>query len=137
MEPAADPETDATEAVPLRARSWLLPIVLAAIVVALVFGIGRGLASIRAERSAKTVTFVVPDGTAERSLTEVVEIMPERVELNVGDTLVIRNDDTETATVGPFTVRPGETVRQHFQQAQTLIGECSLSGSGTVQIVVT
>ncbi|MEZ5181953.1 MAG: hypothetical protein R2702_08785 [Acidimicrobiales bacterium] len=55
----------------------------------------------------------------------------------MGDTLVVRNDDTETMVVGPFTVRPGETLTQHFQRAQTLVGECSLSGSGTVEIVVT
>jgi hypothetical protein len=80
---------------------------------------------------------VVPQGTSERVFRgEVVDIMPPEVRLEVGDTLVVRNEDFETVTVGPFTVRAGETLRQEFQRPQTLIGECTLSGSGEIKIIV-
>ncbi len=63
--------------------------------------------------------------------------MPSEVPMRVGDTIVVRNDDVETATVGPFTVRPGETLTQTFRSPMTLVGECTLSGTGEVEIVVT
>jgi hypothetical protein len=125
--------------VPLRARGWGIPILLAAVAIVAVMVIGGAVAALlNSGGDGETLTFVVPEGTAERGyLGETVDIMPSEVQLRVGDTLVVRNDDTQTATVGPFTVRPGETLEQRFQRPQTLIGECTLSGTGEIKIVVT
>jgi len=86
----------------------------------------------------QTVVFVVPKGTAlKASVGKKVDVMPARVLLHVGDSIQVRNEDTSIATVGPFTVRPGETVTQRFENPQVLKGECTLSGSGSVTIIVT
>jgi hypothetical protein len=107
------------------------------IVAALVIGVAVA-SLLGGDDGGETVTYVVPEGTAERGyLGETVDIMPPEVLMSVGDTLVIRNDDTQTATVGPFTVRPGETLEQRFQRPQTLIGDCTLSGTGEIKIIVT
>ena len=135
----ADRPPGETEPVPLRARGWGIPILLT-VVVALGLGlIAVGVAALLGDdHKAETVTFVVPEGTAEDVFFgNEVNIMPPEVDLKVGDTLVIRNDDSQTASVGPFTVRAGETLRQTFRRPQTLIGECTLSGTGEVKIVVT
>lgn len=140
MTATTEPDPTSTEeATPLRARGWGVPIVLAVVALIALVGAGVVIAKITApDTSGETLTFVVPAGTTEKIFFgETVDIMPARVELDVGDTLVVRNDDSETMVVGPFTVRAGETLTQHFQRPQTLIGECTLSGSGTIEIVVT
>lgn len=140
MDPADATTTLPTdEPVPLRARGWGIPIVLALVALVAVVVIGGSLAALLGgDGEGETLTFVVPEGTAERGyLGETVDIMPAEVQMAVGDTLVVRNDDTQTATVGPFTVRPGETLTQRFQRPQTLIGDCTLSGTGEIKIVVT
>ena len=130
---------EAPEVVPLRARGWGIPLLLTAVVAIIMGIVAVGVVAVtNKEEPAQTVTFVVPDGTAEKVyLGKTVNIMPPKVDLPVGDTLVVRNDDSQTATVGPFTVRPGETLTQTFRRPQTLIGECTLSGTGEVKIIVT
>lgn len=84
-----------------------------------------------------THTYVVEAGTGARLDQGVqIDLMPTEVRLAVGDTLVIQNDDDRDYMVGPYSVRAGETIEQTFQRAQILVGECSLSGSGEVQIIV-
>ena len=139
MSTMADQGAPADEQVPLRARGWGIPILLAAISLVAVVVLGGAIATlVSGGDDAETVTFVVPDGTARKVFFgETVDIMPSEVRMEVGDTLVVRNDDVQTATVGPFTVRPGETLEQRFQRPQTLIGDCTLSGTGEIKIVVT
>ena len=114
------------------------PILLAVVAVLAALGLlGLAGCSSDSKQSGEVKTFVVPKGTAEKIYEgQVVDLMPSEVKLKVGDSLVIRNDDVETVTVGPFTVRAGETLTQKFQRPQTLIGECALSGSGDIKIVV-
>ncbi len=128
-----------TEQVPLRARGWGIPVLLALVAIMAVFGIGVVLTNlVGTAPKAKTVSYVVPKGTAEKVFFgKTVDIMPPEVRLNTGDTLLVRNEDEQTATVGPFTVRAGETLKQTFQRPQTLIGECTLSGTGEIKIIVT
>jgi hypothetical protein len=136
--PAAPPAPGADEPPGPTRGGWGRVLVWGTIVV--LAGVGLFVAfSLRdTGPSAKTVTYVVPDGTTAKAWKgEKVEIMPPVVNLNVGDTLVIRNLDSQTVTVGPFAVRAGETLTQRFNQPQTLIGECTLSGSGSIRIVVT
>jgi hypothetical protein len=83
-------------------------------------------------------TYTIEPGTGDRlDAGEQVELMPTEVRLSVGDTLVIRNDDTRDFMVGPYQVRAGEIIEQTFHRPQVLIGECSLSGTGEIRIVVT
>ena len=63
--------------------------------------------------------------------------MPAVVRFEVGDYLILRNDADRVFTVGPYTVRPGETLEQQYLRPQTLIGECDLSKTGEIRIVVT
>lgn len=134
-----DQEIETDGPVPLRARGWGIPILLVAVVAVMAGLAAVGIAAlIDRDRAPETVTFVVPDGTAaDLAAGKEVDLMPPEVKLQVDDTIVVRNDDTETATVGPFTVRPGETLTQTFRSPMTLVGECTLSGTGEVKIVVT
>jgi hypothetical protein len=87
---------------------------------------------------AEVHSYTIEVGTGARlDAGERVELMPTEVRLSVGDTLVVRNDDDRDFMVGPYLVRAGETVEQTFRSAQVLVGECSLSGSGEIRIVVT
>jgi hypothetical protein len=136
----APEEPPADEQEPARTGGWGLGIVLIAIsVVALVVA---GVLIVRLvspeEASGRVVTYVVPAGTADKvAQGEKIEIMPQEVRLEVGDSLVIRNDDDTTALVGPYVVKSGTTLTQKFQRPQYLVGECSISGSGEIKIIVT
>ncbi len=102
-----------------------LVVVLGVLVLALVSG------------SSTTRTFVIEAGTGARlDAGEQVELMPTEVRLGVGDTLVLRNEDDRDYSVGPYLVRAGETIEQTFRRPQVLVGECSLSGTGEIRIVV-
>ena len=62
-----------------------------------------------APRESVTHDFVVPEGTAERlAWGYEVEIVPQPLEVRVGDRIRVRNDDSEFARLGIFDVRPGE-----------------------------
>ncbi len=137
-EASSTPETANVDGV--RTRSgWLVAGVMAAGVVGVVLGgvfawlllIGGG------DGDPVTQTYVVEAGTGARLDQGVqIDLMPTEVRLAVGDTLVIRNEDDRDYMVGPYSVRAGETIEQTFHRPQILVGECSLSGSGEVQIIV-
>lgn len=79
------------------------------------------------EQGGRTHTFVVPAGTGERlDRGENVEIVPRTLEVKVGDSLVIRNEDSRTHTVGPVVVRAGETAEQNFTRPGVVEGECTV-----------
>lgn len=120
-------------------HGWGLAVLLALVTAIALVGIGAVAASVvGGGGDPETVTFVVPEGAAEAAyFGEPVDVMPSEVRLEVGDTLVIRNEDTQAAAVGPYTVRAGETLRQTFSRPQTLTGECTLSGTGEVKLIVT
>lgn len=134
------PETPEPPASRRSGRGLTIAVVVGAIAVIAVslavFAVGRE--EDKPSRPARNVSYVVPKGTAEKAANgERVNVMPARVLLKVGDSITVRNDDTETATIGPFTVRPGEKIIQSFGYPQVLVGECSLSGTGEVKIIVT
>ena len=80
----------------------------------------------------------IPLGTGDRiDAGEKVEILPEEVQLSVGDRIMLRNYDDRVHTVGPLTVRPGESLYQVFGQAGRFEGNCTLIPSKKVTIVVT
>lgn len=113
------------------------PAFLAGVVVALVVPLVAVVVLVVAS-GPTTYRYTVPAGTGERQdRGEVVEIMPTELHLDVGDHLVIVNEDDRVQTVGLFTVRPGETVDTPFGQPGVFKGACTMSASGQIVITVT
>lgn len=82
-------------------------------------------------REAVTHDFVVPAGTAERIANdEEVEVVPDRLEVHVGDRIRVRNDDTELARLGIFDVGAGETITMNFNTPGELQGIVYADASG-------
>lgn len=80
----------------------------------------------------------VPAGTGARiDAGESIQLMPPVLELNVGDQLLVNNEDDRIHTVGPFTVRPGESLVQVFNEPGIIEGACTLNPGQGVEIVVT
>lgn len=80
---------------------------------------------------------VVPAGTMERlGRGEVVDVMPSRLELEVGEVLTVRNEDAFTQAVGPWVVAPGEELEVSYGAPGRYEGECPLSGDGSYEVVV-
>jgi len=79
----------------------------------------------------------VAPGTADRlAAGDVVELLPRTLEVSVGDSLEVRNRDDVIHEVGPYTVAPGQTLRQTFTSPGTIEGLCTLHDSGAITIVV-
>lgn len=89
-------------------------------------------------RKGKTVELVVPDGTAARmKLGESVVVMPARLELRVGDTLLIRNEDSVDQSVGPYYVKAGGKISLTYGKAGRFEGYCPVSEGQHYVLVVT
>lgn len=85
----------------------------------------------------RLIEVVVPPGTMERvEAGEQVELLPRRLEVSVGDRLLIVNEDLATHLVGPYIVGPGQRLEQRFGRPGTISGLCTLHPSGQVSIVV-
>ncbi|MBK8134803.1 MAG: FixH family protein [Chloroflexi bacterium] len=87
--------------------------------------------------SSREMWVVIDQGTkAELSMGH--DKIPLELRLNVHgqNTLVIRNDDIAAHSVGPFFVRPGETIRQEFTEPAEFVGFCSISRTGSINIIV-
>lgn len=104
--------------------SALLAVVLV-VVLTLLPGLGDD-----AEPSIHTVTF--PQGSTFSIDPAVFAEVPHRsvgsvvwLELEVGDTLVVRNDDVFNHTLWAINVRPGEAVGHTFTEVGTFSGECT------------
>lgn len=140
-EPTAAPtdvDTAADEPAPPRARRpWLLPVVLLAALVTAGAAVVGGLA-LAQDPSGTDHRFVIPAGTAERARAgEQVEILPAVLDLEVGDSITLVNEDDVTQVTGFLTVRPGETVHYRFTRASTYSGACTLHPGGGITIHVT
>lgn len=113
-----------------RWRTVLLGLVLLASAAVLVV-------TIQSQRSSEVVRVEVAAGTAERIAAGAsIELLPPTLEVAVGDRLEIVNDDRVVHQVGPYTVAPGQTLRQSFTSPGTLEGACTLHPSGAIRIVV-
>lgn len=115
------------------------PRLLLLIVVAVVLTAGGLTACGEGSQSqGETTEVVVPAGTdARMKAGETVTIMPSRIELQVGDTLLIRNEDTADQKVGPYFVEAGGEIRLIYGKAGTYEGYCPLSEGQRYEIVVT
>lgn len=92
---------------------------------------------LRENESRVDYDYVIPAGTQDRKLRgETVEIMPDSLDVEVGETIRIRNDDEAGAFAGIFYVGAGEVVSMRFTTPGTLSGVCDLNSSGEFRIDV-
>lgn len=86
---------------------------------------------------AATYEFVIPPGAGEAlDAGEPLEILPGRLEVTVGETISIVNDDERGHNVGPFFVGAGETLRQRFSSPGEFVGVCTVHPSGQLVLIV-
>lgn len=88
--------------------------------------------------SGEVIEIVVPLGTGERlDRGEVVELMPAELNLKVGDTIRIRNDDVVFQEVGPYFVAAGQEFELTYGAPGRYEGICPLSGNQPYVINIT
>lgn len=86
----------------------------------------------------EVIEIVVPLGTGERlERGEVVDLMPAELNLKVGDTLRIRNDDVVFQEVGPYFVAAGQEFELTYGAPGRYEGICPLSGNQPYVINIT
>ncbi|MCU0259631.1 MAG: hypothetical protein MUE78_01300 [Ilumatobacteraceae bacterium] len=89
------------------------------------------------EATPPDVEFIVPYGTGEKiDAGEPVELMPDDLTMQVGETIRITNLDNRGHVVGVFYVGANEVLVQKFTSPGVLSGECSLNDSGTFTLTV-
>jgi len=119
----------------LAALAFLIPITVAVVIV---FSVATGDSTSVAAGSGKVWSYQIPNGTKERIdkglLTE--DYFPEQLTIAVGDTVEIVNLDVAVHSVGPFTVRPGETQKMVFVDPGYYFGACTVGLHETVTITV-
>ena len=86
----------------------------------------------------RTIAIDVPRGAAARiARGEDLDVVPDRIDARVGDTLRLLNRDVRSHAIGPFLVGPGQRVESRLARAGTYSGACTLHvDGGTVSIVV-
>lgn len=86
---------------------------------------------------AATLEYVIPAGAGEAlDAGTPLEILPAELEVNVGDTIRIENQDDRGHTVGPFFVGANETLTQRFSTPGEFEGVCTVHPSGQLVLVV-
>lgn len=122
----------------LATGAFLLPIVAAVALVVFARGGGGDTAggTVVVTPNGVVRTYVIPLGAKEKMDKGIFtqDVMPEQVTVNVGDTVVVVNEDVVTHTVGPFTVRAGETQRMVFSEPGYYFGVCTVGDHETVTI---
>lgn len=124
-----------------RSRSSVVAglVALVALVVLLPACGGEQQAKVEVVDEAKSVTYdyVIPFGTGNRLAGgEKIEIVPQTLDVQVGDVIRITNDDAYGSQVGIFHVGAGETVTMKFTTPGKLTGACDVHPSGEFTINV-
>jgi plastocyanin len=84
-----------------------------------------------------TLEFVIPVGAGEAlDAGTPLEILPAELEVDVGDTIRIENQDDRGHTVGPFFVGANETLTQRFSTPGEFEGVCTVHPSGQLILIV-
>lgn len=92
------------------------------------------------QEARRSLVVSVPAGTAARlAAGETLEIFPQELKLRLSehDTLVVRNDDSEPITIGPYRIEPGQRFVQRYASPGTFELLCSIHSDETLRIVVT
>jgi plastocyanin len=79
------------------------------------------------DTDAATFEYVIPAGAGEAlDAGTPLEILPAELEVDVGDTIRIENQDDRGHTVGPFFVGANETLTQRFSTPGEFEGVCTV-----------
>ena len=137
-EPMADASREPRAAAP---ATGVRPIWLVVAVIVLLGGFGALFAVTLQHQGTSSshhvFEYTIPPGTgAAIEQGQKLYVFPARLDVHVGDELLIHNDDSQVATVGPYTVDRNATLEQTFVQAGRIVGFCSIHPSGQVTIVV-
>ncbi len=89
------------------------------------------------ETESATFDYVIPAGAGEAlDAGTPLEILPAELQVDVGDTIRIENQDDRGHTVGPFFVGANETLTQRFSTPGEFEGVCTVHPSGQLVLVV-
>jgi plastocyanin len=84
-----------------------------------------------------TYEFVIPVGAGEAlDAGTPLEILPAELEVRVGETIRIVNEDDRGHSVGPFFVGANETLTQRFSSPGEFVGVCTVHPSGQIVLTV-
>lgn len=136
--PEALPETSSETSSERRRWSGLAIFlaILAPLVIATAIGVFAATSGDEPRR-AEQIDLVVEKGTQDRvNAGETVVMMPSRIELKVGDTIRIRNDDTVDQWVGPYLVRAGQEFSFTYGAPGRFAGYCPLADGKRYEILV-
>jgi len=73
----------------------------------------------------------IESGTQDSLFTHEIEMV-----LGVQDILVIRNEDIQWHTVGPYGIAPGATIVQQYIQPDVITQACTINPAGSITIVI-
>ena len=91
-----------------------------------------------AEDQKATFEFEVPYGTSVKiDQGQQVDLMPQKLDVKVGDSIRIRNKDGRDYMIGPFFVTAGQELAMQFTQPGELTGICQMNPEGEFTITVT
>jgi len=79
-------------------------------------------------RDPKTITLVIPAGTAAK-VAQGQSVIPAGQVFVVGDLLVVKNEDSVTQTLGPLVIPPGSSASMKLEQVGNLSYTCSFQPS--------
>ena len=89
------------------------------------------------EITEATYEYVIPAGAGDAlDAGEPLEILPGELEVRVGETIRIVNEDDRGHAVGPFFVGAEETLTQRFSSEGEFVGICTVHPSGEFVLVV-
>lgn len=98
---------------------------------------GPGIANVDGVETA-TYEFVIPMGAGEAlDAGTPLEILPGELNVVVGETIRIVNEDDRGHNVGPWFVGPNETLTQRFSSPGEFEGVCTVHPSGQLVLSVT
>jgi len=89
-------------------------------------------------REGRNIVIEIPEG-AGRLLSEGKEVpqIPNRIEGKVGDTLLVKNNDSSTQFVAGYPVSPHQTLKIPLNRAGTYQTSCSVHRDRTIRMVIT
>lgn len=109
---------------------FLLILAASVLAVWLVSEVGLHLQNESAARAPQVVELVIPAGTAaEIEAGEAPPTIPDEMAFVQGDTLQVRNEDSEPHTLGPMYVPANGTASMHLDVADHFALTCSFSAS--------
>ena len=89
------------------------------------------------ESESATYEYVIPLGAGDAlDAGTPLEILPAELEVNVGESIRIINNDERGHNVGPFFVGAHETLSQRFSSAGEFAGVCTVHPSGEFVLIV-